>query len=180
MKISKDKVVSLTYELRLDHQEGEIVETLKSDGPLVFIYGSGNLLPKFEENIDGLIVGDKFNFNLASIDAYGEKDADAIVNIPISIFEVEGKIDDNMLQLGNKIPMQDSSGNKLTGSVVEVSTETVTMDFNHPLAGNNLFFSGEIVDIREASEEELHHGHAHYAGSCDNCESCGSGHDHCC
>lgn len=180
MKISKDKVVSLTYELRLDHKEGEVVEALKPDGPLVFIYGSGNLLPKFEENIDGLIVGDKFNFNLASVDAYGDKDTDAIVNIPISIFEVEGKIDENMLQLGNKIPMQDSSGNKLTGSVLEVSTDKVTMDFNHPLAGNNLFFSGEIVDIREASEEELHHGHAHYAGSCDNCESCGGEHDHCC
>jgi FKBP-type peptidyl-prolyl cis-trans isomerase SlyD len=178
MKISKDKVVSLAYELRLDHTDGEVVETLKADEPLVFIYGSGNLLPKFEENLDGLVVGDLFKFNLNATDAYGEKDVEAIVSIPLTIFEIDGKIDDKMLQMGNKIPMQDSSGNKLTGAVMEVSKDSVKMDFNHPLAGNSLFFSGEIVDIREATEEELQHGHAHYAGSCDNCENCG-GHDHC-
>jgi FKBP-type peptidyl-prolyl cis-trans isomerase SlyD len=178
MKISKDKVVSLSYELRLDHKDGEIVETLKPEGPLVFIYGSGNLLPKFEENISGLLVGDQFNFSLAASEAYGEINQEAIVNIPISVFEIDGKIDDNMLKIGSTIPMQDSSGNRLTGKVAEVSTESVKMDFNHPLAGNHLFFKGEITDIRDATEEELQHGHAHFTGSCDNCETCG-GHEHC-
>ncbi len=69
--------------------------------------------------------------------------------------------------------MQDASGNKLTGIVQKISTENVTMDFNHPLAGNKLFFKGKIIEIREATEEELTHDHAHYPGSCEGCEDCG-------
>jgi FKBP-type peptidyl-prolyl cis-trans isomerase SlyD len=171
--ITKDKVVSLTYELRLDRQDGEIVETLSSDSPLIFLYGSGNLLPKFEENIDGLRVGDKFDFNLPALDGYGEINHDAIVDVPISAFEIEGKIDHSMLHSGNKIPMQDSSGNKLTGRVVKVKNENVSMDFNHPLAGNHLFFKGEITDIRDATDEEIKHGHTRYSENCEGCDSCG-------
>jgi FKBP-type peptidyl-prolyl cis-trans isomerase SlyD len=179
MKVAKDKVVSLTYELRLDNKDGEVVEMLKSDGPLVFMYGSGNLLPKFEENINGMLAGDQFDFDLTAVEAYGEKDNDAIVDVPISVFEIDGRIDNNMLQLGNKIPMQDTSGNKLTGTVMVITKDSVKMDFNHPLAGNRLFFKGEIINIREATDDELHHGHAHYSGSCDNCESCDGHEGHC-
>ncbi len=178
MKITKDKVVSLTYELRLDHEDGEIVETLSPEGPLVFLYGSGNLLPKFEENISGLLTGDSFSFNLAATEAYGEKDTDAIVNVPISVFTIDGQIDHQLLQVGKKIPMQDSSGNRLNGSIIEIGTDSVLMDFNHPLAGNKLYFKGQIVDVREATEEELNHGHAIVAGTCDHCEDCGS-QEHC-
>jgi FKBP-type peptidyl-prolyl cis-trans isomerase SlyD len=183
MIVTKDRVVSLTYQLRIDKHDGEIVESLSKDSPLIFLYGSGNLLPKFEENIDGLKVGDKFNFNLNADDAYGSLNEGAIVDVPISAFSMNGTIDNSMLQIGNKIPMQDSSGNKLTGVVSEVTEDSVKMDFNHPLAGNHLFFDGEITDIRNATEEEMHHGHPHYEGSCEGCESCG-GHEggggHCC
>lgn len=174
MIVTKNKVVSLTYELRLDNPGGEIIESLSEESPLTFLYGSGGLLPKFEENIDGLKAGEDFNFNLDAKEAYGEVNENAIVKVPISAFEIDGKIDHNMLKVGNKIPMQDASGNKLTGIVQEISTENVTMDFNHPLAGNTLFFKGKITEIREATEEELTHGHAHYTGSCDGCEDCGS------
>jgi FKBP-type peptidyl-prolyl cis-trans isomerase SlyD len=179
MKVSKDKVVSLTYELRLDSMDGEIVETLTQDSPLTFLFGSGGLLPKFEEKISGLAVGDNFKFELPSADAYGEVNVDAILNVPIGAFEMDGKIDHNLLRIGNKIPMQDSSGNRVTGIVQEVNTNHVTMDFNHPLAGSDLYFDGIITDIREASEEELTHGHAHYPGSCEGCDHCGDEGGHC-
>ena len=180
MIVTKDKVVSLTYELRIDDPSGEIVEALSEESPLVFLYGSGNLLPKFEENIDGLGVGEQFDFDLEAMDAYGEMNQDAIVNVPVQAFEIDGKIDENMLKLGNKIPMQDSQGNRLTGTVKEITADAVVMDFNHPLAGNRLFFKGAITDIREATEDELSHGHVHPEGSSgDGCSSCGcGGHGH--
>ena len=84
-----------------------------------------------------------------------------------------------MLKQGNRIPMQDASGNKLTGIVKEVKDDTVVMDFNHPMAGNHLFFSGKIVEIREATHEELHHGHAHSSDNCDGCSDCGGEGGHC-
>ena len=179
MIISKEKVVSLTYELRVDSIDGEIIETLTEESPLTFLFGSGGLLPKFEENLAGLKVGDNFNFSLKSNDAYGEVNQDAIVAIPKTAFEIDGKINGSMLTVGKKIPMQDASGNKLTGVVQEVNLDKVIMDFNHPLAGNNLFFKGEITDIREATEEEMYHGHAHYPGSCEGCSDCGGEGGHC-
>ena len=99
--------------------------------------------------------------------------------------DLEGNPDNDLLKIGNMIPMMDQEGNRLNGKVVKVEGETVTMDFNHPLAGETLFFAGEVLDIREASEEELQHGHVHNHGShshgCDDgsCEphsGCGCGH----
>lgn len=179
MIISKDKVVSLTYELRVNSSEGEVVEALNDDSPLTFLYGSGNLLPKFEQHISELKVGDKFSFDLTAADAYGEINENAIVEVPVTAFEIDGKIDDKLLQIDSKIPMQDASGNKLTGVVKEIKDEAVKMDFNHPMAGNHLFFSGKVVEIREATEEELTHGHAHYPGSCEGCSDCGGEGGHC-
>ncbi len=179
MKVTKDKVISLTYELRLNSNDGNVVESLTPEAPLTFLYGSGNLLPKFEENISELAVGEVFKFNLNASEAYGEVNHDAIVDVPISAFERDGKVDEQLLQPGTKIPMQDSDGNKLTGIVKEVNESNITMDFNHPLAGQHLYFNGEITEIREATEEELHHGHAHYAGSCEGCDHCGEEGGHC-
>lgn len=179
MIISKDKVVSLTYELRLNGTDGQVVETLSDEAPLTFLFGSGNLLPKFEQHINELKVGDNFKFDLQAEDAYGEVNENAIVEVPVSAFEIDGKIDETLLKVGNKIPMQDASGNKLTGIVKNIDSEKVKMDFNHPMAGNHLFFSGKVVEIREATDEELQHGHAHYPGSCEGCETCGDEGGHC-
>ena len=88
MVIEKNKVVSVVYELRVDNAQGEIVEALDESKPLTFLYGSGSLLPKFEANIDGLKVGDNFNFELKSEDAYGIASEEAIVDIPKHIFHV--------------------------------------------------------------------------------------------
>jgi FKBP-type peptidyl-prolyl cis-trans isomerase SlyD len=178
MEVSQNSVVSLTYELRLNSNSGEVIEKVDRNSPLTFLFGSGSLLPKFEDNLAGLKVGDPFDFNLVSEDAYGNFDETAIIQIPLNAFEIDGKVDYNLVKIGNKIPMQDSQGNRLTGVVKLVGVDSVTMDFNHPLAGSHLFFKGEITEVRQATDEELMHGHIHQDNSC-NSGDCSSGCDSC-
>jgi FKBP-type peptidyl-prolyl cis-trans isomerase SlyD len=164
MQITKNTVVSLSYILKRDDANGEIIEETRAGDPLVFLFGNGQMLPKFEEYLNALKAGDAFEFTLASDDAYGEMDQDAIIDLDKSIFQVDGKTDDEMLAIGNVIPMRDDQGNMLQGIVVSVSKDMVRMDFNHPMAGNVLHFAGKVIEVREASAEELSHGHAHGAG----------------
>lgn len=179
MVVSENKVVSLTYELRVNSKSGEVIESVDQNSPLIFMYGNGSLLPKFEDNLAGLKVGDGFDFNLVSEDAYGAYDESSVIKVPLQAFQIDGKVDYELVKIGSKIPMQDGEGHKLTGMVKTIDADTVTMDFNHPLAGNHLFFKGEVKEVREATEEELTHGHAHYEGSCEGCESCGGEGGHC-
>ncbi len=164
MQISKNKVVSLSYILKQNDVEGELIEQTKDNDPLVFLYGVGQMLPKFEENLANLQVGDTFSFGIKSVDAYGEFDQDAIIDLDKSIFMIDGKIDNDLLKIGNVIPMRDDQGHMLQGVVESVSNDTVRMDFNHPMAGKNLHFTGKIIEVRDASAEELSHGHAHGDG----------------
>jgi FKBP-type peptidyl-prolyl cis-trans isomerase SlyD len=161
MVISKNKVVSLTYELKLDNAEGEVVDMADAAQPLVFLYGAGNMLPKFESNLAELKADDNFEFTLSSDDAYGPVIEEAVVDLPIDIFMVDGKIDPDMLFVGNVIPMQDNEGRPLDGTVVSISDDKVKMDFNHPMAGKTLHFTGKILELREATAEEISHGHVH-------------------
>ncbi len=163
MNISNNKVVSLTYELKHDNAQGETIEITDKNSPLVFLYGAGMMLPKFEQNLDNLKVNDNFEFTLEAEEAYGPLIEEAVIDLPIDVFMVEGKIDPEMLQVDNIIPMQDNQGNPLEGKIVEVGEETVKMDFNHPMAGKNLHFTGTIIDVRDATEEEVNHGHVHGA-----------------
>ncbi|KAF5066791.1 FKBP-type peptidyl-prolyl cis-trans isomerase SlyD [anaerobic digester metagenome] len=161
MVISKNKVVSLTYELKLDNAEGEVVDMADAAQPLVFLYGAGNMLPKFESNLAELKADDNFEFTLSSDDAYGPVIEEAVVDLPIDIFMVDGKIDPDMLFVGNVIPMQDNEGRPLDGTVVSITDDKVKMDFNHPMAGKTLHFTGKILELREATAEEISHGHVH-------------------
>jgi FKBP-type peptidyl-prolyl cis-trans isomerase SlyD len=167
MKIEQNKVVSLSYKLEAD---GDVIEVVPNEKPLQFMYGAGYLLPKFETQIKDMSVGDKFDFTLQAVDAYGEIDKEAILELPKDVFEVEGEFDDQYVKIGESIPMQDQEGNRLYGVVEEINATTVTMNFNHPLAGNTLHFAGEIVDVREATPEDL-------AGGC-NC-GCDCDYDDC-
>lgn len=164
MQITKNTVVSLSYVLKRDNAKGEIIEETRAGDPLVFLYGNGQMLPKFEDHLSTLKTGDVFEFTLASADAYGEMDQDAIIDLEKSIFMIDGKTDDELLAIGNVIPMRDDQGHTLQGTVVSVSDDSVRMDFNHPMAGNTLHFTGKVIDVREASAEELSHGHVHGAG----------------
>jgi FKBP-type peptidyl-prolyl cis-trans isomerase SlyD len=164
MQITKNTIVSLSYVLKRDDAKGEIIEETRTGDPLVFLYGNGQMLPKFEENLSTLQSGDAFEFTLAIDDAYGELDQDAIIDLDKSIFMIDGKTDDELLSVGNVIPMRDDQGHMLQGTVVNVGDELVRMDFNHPMAGNVLHFTGKVVEVRTATDEELSHGHAHGAG----------------
>ncbi|MCF8346067.1 MAG: FKBP-type peptidyl-prolyl cis-trans isomerase [Bacteroidales bacterium] len=177
MEITKDKVVSITYELRKDNENGEVVEKVTGDNPLTFIFGVGGMLPKFEENLDGMKSGDEFKFGLNSEDAYGPSVENAVVDVPLEVFKVDGQIDNNILQVGNMVPMMDNSGNRLNGKILEIKEETVKMDFNHPMAGEDLYFTGAVAEVRDATPEELSHGHVHNNnGGCEdgNCEENGN------
>ncbi|MFP4619822.1 MAG: peptidylprolyl isomerase [Bacteroidales bacterium] len=159
MAIEEQKVVSVTYQLNVNDSDGEVVETVDKEKPLTFLYGVGNMLEKFEENIKGLNEGDNFNFKIPSEEAYGEASEDAIVELPIETFKIEGEIDYDLLKEGNYIPMQDQEGNRLDGIVLEVGEEKVKMDFNHPLAGDDLYFKGQVLSVRDASEDEINQGY---------------------
>jgi FKBP-type peptidyl-prolyl cis-trans isomerase SlyD len=163
MKIEKNTVVSVTYHLHASDGQSEKKFVEKTDGgnPLTFLFGSGNLIQAFEENLQGLGLGDKFQFDIPSGEAYGPVDQDSFVALPLETFKVDGNIDHELLTLGNMVPMMDENGNRIQGKVVEVKENEVLMDFNHMLAGKDLHFSGEVIEVRPATEEEISHGHVH-------------------
>ncbi len=166
MKVENNKMVAVDYKLTVN---GEVADQSQPGAPLQFICGTGMLLPKFEEAIQGKVAGDKVAFTLEPQDGYGEINAEAIVELPKNLFEVEGSIPEDMLVVGNPIPMADAAGNRLMGIVVEVADETVKMDFNHPMAGKTLNFEVEIAMVRDVTPEDL----AAPAGGC----GCGCGDD---
>lgn len=167
MKVENNKMVSLVYELRETGPEGKVIETLDESRPLRFVFGSGRLLPDFEKNINSLSVGDDFGFSLSQENAYGERREDMIIDIPVSAFMRDGAVDYEICKVGNVVPMVDTEGHQLSGIINEISDTTVRMDFNHPMAGVDLFFTGKIIDVREATEEEL----TPHAGGCSSCGS---------
>jgi len=172
MNISKNKVVSLSYELRTEGKDGEIIETTSVDSPMMFIFGTGNLIPGFERNVENLKTGDSFAFLIKCEEAYGLALEEAVQEVPISVFVSDGEIDHDVLFEGNAIPMVDQNGNRLNGVVVEINDDHVVMDFNHPLAGDDLFFSGTVVDVREATPEELERGRVQTSCSPSSCKGC--------
>ncbi|MCR5709411.1 MAG: FKBP-type peptidyl-prolyl cis-trans isomerase [Bacteroidales bacterium] len=172
MTIQDEKVVALTYVLEVEGREADRAD---EQNPLEFIYGYGYLLPKFEEYLAGKTVGDTFEFTLSPEEGYGVFDPNAVIELPKHIFEIDGKIQDQLLVEGNMIPMMTQQGGVIHGKVVKVEPENVTMDFNHELAGKELHFTGKVVGVRDATEKELTDGlHGERAGGCGgNCSSCG-------
>jgi FKBP-type peptidyl-prolyl cis-trans isomerase SlyD len=164
MNIEKDTVVTLHYKLQKDNAEGELIQQTHGSKPLAFLYGSGTVLPEFERQLAGKEKGDALQFGVNHQHAYGPIQEEAVVPIPKSTFIVDGKLVEELLVPGKTIPMSDQSGQKLTGRVLEVHEEVVIIDFNHPLAGVDLFFSIDIEDVRAATASELEHGHAHGPG----------------
>lgn len=160
MNINPNTVVSITYELHTTTPEGQqvFVEKANEEQPLVFLFGVGMMLPKFEEHLAGLKPGDEYSFELSPEHGYGEIDATAYVDLPVATFQGQP-----MPNVGDIIPLQDDKGNQYRAGVTAVHDEYVSVDFNHPMAGKNLIFSGKVLAVREATAEELSHGHAHGA-----------------
>lgn len=181
MKINQNKVVLLHYELSVN---GKSVE--KND--LDYIHGTHMLLPKFEQELEGLEPTQSFAFTLSPEEGYGTYEADKRINLSKSAFMVDGRLMEEFLKPGQLIPMLDGAGQVVQGLVCEVKEDAVTMDFNHPMAGKTLHFEGVVKEVREATEKELKEGlhgeflppeehhccHKHGNGGC--CHH-GEGHD---
>jgi FKBP-type peptidyl-prolyl cis-trans isomerase SlyD len=168
MNIAKNSVVALSYTLKVrtnaSPKERHVEETTP-ERPFVFIYGAGMLLPDFEKNLTSKKARDKFNFFIAAENGYGIQNDKYVMNIPIDSFKnAEGTLDLNEIKVGHILTMNDDKGNQMQGTILEVTAEHVRMDFNHPLAGHELHFTGEVLDVRAATEEEISHGHVHGPG----------------
>lgn len=171
MNVSKDKAISVSYILGVD---GEIVDQAEPTNPLEFIFGKGMLIKAFEKNIENMQIGDSFNFTIPCADGYGEINKDYILKLPKSTFEDGGGVNEGMLDVGSRVPMVDQEGNHYDALILEVTDDHVVLDFNHPLAGSDLHFTGKVEGIREATREELEHGHVHThrhdGDCCGHCE----------
>jgi FKBP-type peptidyl-prolyl cis-trans isomerase SlyD len=168
MVVDKNKVVSVQYTLYIksdDETTEEIAEKTEDSNPFVFLFGTGGVIDDFETNLAGKKAGDAFDFRIEAKNGYGDYDDTALVELPIDAFKMQdGKIDYEMLEIGNELPMTDSDGNRLVGIVADVNDKIVVMDFNHPMAGEDLHFVGSILEVREATDEEISHGHVHGPG----------------
>ncbi len=141
------KKISVSYTLTAV-QKGTILESYSEEKPIQFFLGDNQLLPDFEQQLMELQPGDSFDFVIAAEKAYGPVDPYAVFDIPLDTFELEdGSIDEQMIKIGNVIPMTDPDGNKHDGEIIELLEDSVTMDFNHPLAGQDLHFKGKVISI---------------------------------
>lgn len=175
MEINNNKVVELIYTLFVDGKEADKATEEK---PLDFIFGTGSLLPKFEENILNKKAGDSFEFVLSAEDGYGMPSTELVVELPKDVFKVNGEIREDLLFEGNIIPMMNNMGGVMHGKVKQIKDDFVIMDFNHPMAGKVLNFTGKILTVREATGKELEEGlHGEKvqhdcSGSCSSCGGC--------
>lgn len=161
MTVDINTVVSLHYKLK-NHITGEQIEETSAEHPMQFLYGIERIIPQFEEGIFGKAAGEKFDFVITSDNAYGAPATEHIVQIPVHVFhDKTGKMDEEAIFVGAVLPMSDNEGNHMRGTVLEITPEAVKMDFNHPLAGVDLQFEGEIIAVRAATQDEISHGHSH-------------------
>ena len=132
--------------------EGQPIESAGAEQPLTFICGQGQTLEYFEMNLLEKAAGDAFDFKIPAANAYGLVNEDMIVDLPKDIFK---DVEAEEMTVGNVLPMMDSLGRRLQGRIVEISEDEVRMDFNHPLAGKDLYFKGKVIAERDATDEEL-------------------------
>ncbi len=181
METTPNKLIIVSYELYVTEDgERDLVEKATKEQPFQFISGLGTTLDAFENQLKDLSVGDKFEFTVPCAEGYGEYNDEHVIDLPKNVFEVNGKFDAERIFAGNVVPLMDADGNKMNASVVEVSDETVKVDMNHPLAGGDLTFIGEILESRAATNEEIQ-GMINLMsgeGGCScGCDSCGDGDD---
>lgn len=163
MTIGENAVVSMTYILREESSEGQVIQEVTEDRPFVYLFGVTGLLPAFKANLEGKAAGEEFAFVLNKEEAYGLPSEENILSLDKKIFEIDGVFDAANIKVGEVVPMEDENGYPLTGKIMEIAADSVLVDFNHPLAGMNLFFEGKILEVREATDEEMAHGHVHGA-----------------
>lgn len=178
MRIEKDKVVAVSYELEVD---GIIADRAGEDQPLDYIQGMHMLIPRFEAELEGLEEGAAFAFTIQPEEGYGPYDEKRRIDLPKSAFTIQGEIREDLMQVGRILPMVGSDGSIVNATVTEVKEEAVTMDFNHPMAGKILNFKGKVLSVRDATEKELAEGlHGEFLPMEEEHHCChGKGKGHC-
>ena len=156
MQVAENMAVSIHYTLTND--DGEVLDSSIGDEPLIYLHGTGNIIPGLEDALLGKAVGDKFNVRIAAEDAYGEQNNEIIQVISREMFE---GIDE--IEVGMQFHADVSTGSGEV-TVVKIEGDDITIDGNHPLAGVALTFDVEVVATRPATKEEAEHGHIHGAG----------------
>jgi FKBP-type peptidyl-prolyl cis-trans isomerase SlyD len=151
--VKDDSVVSLDYTLKVDNQ---VVDSSDENEPIQFIQGLGQIIPGLEKELYGMNVGDSKSVVVKPQEGYGDIDDEAYAEVPKSEFPPNIP-----LEKGIALSMQDENGETVTAYIDEVKDNTVLLDFNHPLAGKELHFSVTVVEVRDATEDELSHGHVH-------------------
>lgn len=156
MTITANKVVTLDYTLTDD--QGSVVD--KSEGGnFLYLHGASNIIPGLEQALEGKSAGDELTVSVEPKDGYGERNDEMTQVVPRDMFDSETEI-----QPGMQFHAQSPDGQMLVVTVVEMDDENVTVDGNHPLAGVNLNFDVKVIEVRDATQEELDHGHVHGAG----------------
>lgn len=158
MTITKNKVALIHYTLK--DESGEVLDSSEGREPLAFIQGIGNIIEGLEEKLEGKTVGDRIETSISPEKAYGLRSEENVHIVPLSSFQADG---DEKLVEGMQVRVETNEGVSLA-DVAKIDGEEVTLDLNHPLAGETLHFTVEVVDVRDASKEELEHGHAHGPG----------------
>ncbi len=162
MSIKKNQVVVVDYRLQSGSAEGDLIEETFGSEPLSFIYGIGQMIPAFELYLEEKEAGDEFAFLVKAKEGYGEYEDEAVIKVPIQQFaDSEGQVNIDALKPGAPLTMQDQEGRTYQGVIKSHNTQEVTVDFNHPMAGTDLYFTGIVREVRDATESELDHGHVH-------------------
>lgn len=156
-KVMKNVVVELQYKLKLD--DGTMIEESTADDPLIYLHGHENIIPGLEQALEGMRVGERKTVVVEPEDAYGEYDEEDIGRINMS--EIPADFEP---EIGMLLPVIDEDGNEDEVEIIDIETDAIIVDFNHPLAGERLEFDIEITGLREANAEELAHGHVHEDG----------------
>jgi FKBP-type peptidyl-prolyl cis-trans isomerase SlyD len=160
MNIEDKKVVTFHY--TLSDEQGEQLESSREGDPMTYLQGAGNIIPGLEKAMLGKAAGDRFEVNVKPAEAYGERNESAIQRIPAKHFKQAGR-----LQPGQVVVMQTQQGPRQL-TVVKVGRFNVDVDTNHPMAGLSLTFDVEVTDVRDATGEEVSHGHVHGPGGVDH------------
>lgn len=154
MKVAKNHVVSMHYTLTAP--DGTELDSSAGADPLRYLHGASNIIPGLEKALEGKAAGDKLQVEIPPEDAYGPRQAELIQSVPKSAFQGVEEI-----KAGQSFRAQGADGSQRSITVLEVEGDNVKIDGNHPLAGITLNFDITVVEVREASEEELEHGHVH-------------------
>lgn len=153
--IGPGKIIELKYTLRENDANGELLEEMDEQWPLKFLFGSGAMLPVFEENLSPLREGQRFAFSIKAADAYGEHDNDQVVQVFLDDLEENPRYPFDNYEVNDLIQLQTRKGEQHAGRITEIGKDYFVVDCNHAMAGKDLWFEGQILHIREARKDEI-------------------------